>query len=79
VALTSRRQTRCIPLNTCYIAPVSSADAAHALAAWLNSTWMRAVSRITAVPASGGFARFNAEVVGGLPLPDEILGDSELA
>jgi len=52
---------------------------AERLAAWLNSTWLRAVARIGAVPAAGGFARFNAQVVAGLPLPDTVLADGRLS
>jgi hypothetical protein len=79
VALTAGHDAERIPLNSCYIAPVRSASQAHALAAWLNSTWIRAVARVRAVPASGGFARFNAQVVGGLPLPDGALADPTLS
>jgi hypothetical protein len=78
VALTSRRHSRRIPLNSCYIAPVPTAARAYALAAWLNSTWIRAMARVRAVPASSGFARFNAQVVGGLPLPGGTLTDPAL-
>jgi len=79
VALTAGHDAERIPLNSCYIAPVRSASQAHALAAWLNCTWIRAVARVRAVPASGGFARFNAQVVGGLPLPDGALADPTLS
>ena len=78
VALTSKREGKRIPLNSCYVAPVRSASRAHALAAWLNSTWIRALARLRAVPASGGFARFNADVVSALPLPDVALVDPTL-
>ncbi len=79
VALTSRHDSRCIPLNSCYIAPLPDALRAHALTAWLNSTWIRSLARIRAVPASNGFARFNAQVMGGLPLPAAALSDPALA
>jgi hypothetical protein len=79
VALTSRRDSRCIPLNSCYIAPMPTASRAHALTAWLNSTWIRSLARIRAVPASNGFARFNAQVMAGLPLPAGALSDPALA
>jgi hypothetical protein len=78
-ALTTRNDSQCIPLNTCYVAPVASALQAHALAAWLNSTWSRAVAMLSAVPAAGGFFRFNAEVVTALPLPPAALADRDLA
>ena len=49
------------------------------MAAWLNSTWMRAAARAVADPARGGFARFNARVVGSLPLPLSVPDDAKLA
>jgi hypothetical protein len=74
--------TRCdldrIPLNSCYVAPVKCAAEAQALTGWLNSTWMGAFARLGAMPASGGFARFNAQAVAGLPLPDAALTDPQL-
>jgi hypothetical protein len=79
VALTSKRDNEQIPLNSCYVAAVPSARRAHALAAWLNSTWIRALARLRAAPAAGGFARFNAQVVGSLPLPTKALADPALA
>ncbi len=78
VALTTANPER-IPLNTCYVAPVGSAARAHAVAAWLNSTWIRAVARLGAAPASGGFARFNAQVVARLPLPATVPTDPDLS
>lgn len=58
-----------VPLNTVYgIATRTAADAA-ALAALLNCRWLSAVARLVADPARGGFRRFNARVIGGLPLP----------
>jgi hypothetical protein len=58
-----------VPLNTVYgIATRTAADAA-ALAALLNSRWHTALARLVADPARGGFRRFNARVIGGLPLP----------
>jgi hypothetical protein len=77
-ALTSKRDLQRIPLNSCYVAPVGSARRARALAAWLNSTWIRAIARLGAVPASAGFARFNARVVAHLPLPSSVLMDPAL-
>jgi N-6 DNA Methylase/Eco57I restriction-modification methylase len=78
-ALSSRYDWKFIPLNSCYLAPVSSAVRAYALAAWLNSSWVRAVARAAAVPASGGFARFNAQVVERLPFPSSAVTDRALA
>src|SRR5216683_795549 len=47
---------------------VASRDLA-ALAALLNSGWLTALARLVADPARGGFRRFNARVVRGLPVP----------
>jgi hypothetical protein len=77
-ALTGRRDVAFIPLNTCYVAPARSEAEAERLAAWLNSTWIRAVARLGAVPASGGFHRFTAAVVTRLPLPAAVLADERL-
>jgi hypothetical protein len=58
-----------VPLNTVYgIATRDAADAA-ALAALLNSRWITGLARLVADPARGGFRRFNAGVVRGLPVP----------
>jgi hypothetical protein len=78
VALIGRRGLELIPLNSCYVATLPSASRALALAAWLNSTWLRAAARAGAVPASGGYARFNAEAVGRLPLPAAALTSPDL-
>jgi hypothetical protein len=78
VPLVGERMRDHVPLNTCYVAVAPRAEAALRLAAWLNSTWVRAVARLAAMPASGGFARFNAAVVGGLPLPHAALDDHRL-
>ena len=68
-----------VPLNSCYVAAVPSAAAADSLAAWLNSTPIRALARLGAEPAANGFARFAARTVGKLPLPRNVLGDPVLA
>jgi hypothetical protein len=68
-----------IPLNSCYVASLPTAPAAEGLAAWLNSSWVRAAARIGAVPAASGFARFSGGTVGGLPLPAAALTDPLLA
>jgi hypothetical protein len=78
VALIRRRQRELIPLNSCYVAVLPTAAQALGLAAWLNSTWLRAAARAGAVPASGGYARFNADVVGRLPLPTLALANIDL-
>ena len=77
-ALTGRRDAGHVPLNTCYVAATISAAEAERLAAWLNCTWIRAVARVGAMPAAGGFLRFSAGVVRGLPLPAAVLADDEL-
>jgi hypothetical protein len=78
VALADRTTRDQIPLNTCYLVTSPDAPTALRLAAWLNSTWVRAVARLAAPPAASGFARFGAHVIGGLPLPDAVLTDPAL-
>jgi hypothetical protein len=79
IALTTGSDRECVPLNSCYVAPAASAIRAEALAAWLNSSWIRALARLGAVPASGGFARHNARVIAGLPLASSALDEPGLA
>jgi hypothetical protein len=79
VPLTPTTHRAVVPLNTCYLIPTKSAESARALAAWLNSTWIRAAAAVRADPARGGFARFNARVVSSLPLPPAVLNDHQLA
>ncbi len=67
-----------IPLNSCYVLSAPDQDTAQGVAAWLNATWLRTAARLVATPAAGGFARFNARVVGSLPLPDTALADPAL-
>ncbi len=81
-ALTTLDDLQLIPLNSCYVAPSETASAAESLAASLNSTWLRAAAQLVAVPAAGGFSRFNAQIVAGLPFPTSGATDpvlSELA
>jgi hypothetical protein len=78
VALADPSAREQIPLNTCYLVTTADAPTSLRLTAWLNSTWMRAVARLAAPPAANGFARFGAQVVGGLPLPDAVLTDCAL-
>lgn len=59
-----------VPLNTVYGAVARDGPEAHGLAAWLNGRWLTALARLDADPARGGFRRFNARVVGTLPVPD---------
>jgi hypothetical protein len=78
-ALTTRNDLQSIPLNSCYVVVAGSAPSAERLAACLNSTWLRAVARLVAVPAAGGFSRFNARTVAQLPLPASAANDPALA
>jgi hypothetical protein len=78
-ALTTRNDLQRIPLNSCYVAAAESAAAAESLAACLNSTWLRAAARLVAVPAAGGFSRFNARTVALLPLPAQAANDTALS
>ena len=79
VALTGRYGATRVPLNTCYVAPARSREEAERLAAWLNARWTRALARLGAVPAAGGFHRFSAAGVARLPLPEAALADEELS
>lgn len=79
VCLVDQEELEWVPLNSCYVVLAKSAVAALALCAWLNSTWVRGAARATADPASGGYARFNARAVGGIPLPPQVLQDEHLA
>ncbi|HEY5940367.1 MAG TPA: hypothetical protein VIT87_06070, partial [Gemmatimonadales bacterium] len=67
-----------IPLNSCYVLTTKSMVEAERLSACLNSTWLRAVARLGAVPAASGFARFNARTIARLPLPSSVFADSAL-
>lgn len=78
VSLSAERDLHCIPMNSCYVVPARSEAEAERLAAWLNSTWMRAAARLRAVPAAGGFARFNGQTVSALPLPLSACTDPDL-
>ncbi len=78
VVLVEAEELEWVPLNSCYVVLTRSANEALALCAWLNSTWVRAAARATADPASGGYARFNARAVGGVPLPPDALADERL-
>lgn len=78
-ALEERPDRRLVPLNTCYVIVTAGPSAAHALAAWLNSTWMRVLASLVAQPASSGYRRFGAATVGSLPLPTSLDGDPTLA
>jgi hypothetical protein len=78
LALTDASAEQCVPLNSCYVVVVPDAETAHRLAAWLNCTWIRAIARLGATVASGGYARFSAATVGAVPLPPAPLADPTL-
>ncbi|MEO8089041.1 MAG: N-6 DNA methylase, partial [Gemmatimonadales bacterium] len=78
-ALTARDDEYRIPLNSCYVVTTRSAVEAERLAAGLNSTWLRAVAGLGAVPAAGGFARFNARTIARLPLPGSVFDAHNLS
>lgn len=58
-----------IPLNSCYVASFPDRDTALVAAAVLNSRWASALGLLLADEARGGYRRFNATVVGAIPLP----------
>jgi hypothetical protein len=78
-ALTEPGDRQQLPLNSCYVAALPTAPAAERVAAWLNCSWLRVLARIGAVPASSGFFRYNAQVVGQLPLPPTVTLDTRLS
>lgn len=78
-ALAGGEARTALPLNSCYVLVPPTRAAALRITAWLNSTWLRTAARVGADPAASGFARFNARVVGGLPLPHSVLLDPDLA
>jgi hypothetical protein len=76
VSLADRHDT--VPLNSCYVALLKAEPEADRLAAWLNSSWLRAAARAGAVPAAGECSRYTAGTVGALPLPEGVLSDGDL-
>ena len=78
-ALTTRSDLDQIPLNSCYVTVMKSVVEAERLTACLNSTWLKTVARLGAVPAASGFARFNAQTIARLPLPHSAFADSVLS
>jgi hypothetical protein len=67
-----------VPLNTCYYIGVSERRTARALQAWLSSTWIRALARLQADTARGGYRRFNARAIRMLPLLTESVSGNVL-
>jgi hypothetical protein len=78
LALSGSEAAGLIPLSSCYVLPVPRRTIALALAAWLNSSWLRTIARAVADPAASGYARFNARIVANLPLPAAVLNDPRL-
>ena len=60
-----------IPLNTCYVSVTADAQTALALAATLNSTWIRVLLRLRADEARGGYRRHNARAMSVVPVPPQ--------
>ncbi len=60
---------RAVPLNSCYLASMPTAEQMLAVTGWLNTPLIRAIARAGASEASGGFRRFNATAVGRIPFP----------
>jgi hypothetical protein len=58
-----------VPLNTCYVSAVADEPAALALAAVLNSTWIRILLRLRADEARGGYRRHNTRAMAAVPVP----------
>ena len=77
-AISGPQSDRFMPLNSCYLIPLDDSTTALRIAAWLNSTWIRVTAAAVADPAANGFRRFNARVVGSLPLPETVLTDTLL-
>jgi len=77
-ALLSQAEQRTAPLNTCYWLAAPTVESALALTAWLNSEPVRRLARQQATVAASGYFRFNASLVGALPLPAGVLNDAAL-
>ncbi len=58
-----------VPLNTCYVSTLPDREMALALAATLNSTWVRVLLRTVADEARGGYRRHNARAMATVPVP----------
>ena len=78
VALIGSADRLVIPLNTCYWIGTDSADESLALAAWLNSRIIGERAKRHATVAASGYSRFNAELVGNLPVAPNALTDRTL-
>jgi adenine-specific DNA-methyltransferase len=69
VALDETEARSAIPLNSCYLAPVTDAKVALVTAATMNSTWARALATACADEARGGYRRINSRVAAQIPIP----------
>ena len=78
-ALTGPDAEAKVPLNTCYVVATTDDVTAQALAALLNSSWLRRFASAVAPLAASGFRRFNARVVEALPCPEAAWRDARLA
>jgi hypothetical protein len=58
-----------VPINTCYVSAAPDDEAAFAIAATINSAWVRVLVHAVADEARGGYRRFNARAVGCVPVP----------
>jgi hypothetical protein len=58
-----------VPINTCYVSAAADEESALAIAATLNSVWVRVLVHAVADEARGGYRRFNARAVGRAPVP----------
>ena len=68
-----------VPLNTCYVASFPDRATALVASAVLNSSWATALALLLADEARGRYRRFNATVVGTIPLPLRRNGQDRLA
>jgi hypothetical protein len=78
-ALDATDAASAVPLNTCYVVSASSATAAFALTAVINSSWTAALAGTVADEARGGYHRFNASVMEAVPVPKALDRQSGLA
>lgn len=60
-----------IPLNTCYVSSAPDEPTAFALAATLNSTWIRVLVHLRADEARGGYRRHNTRAMSVVPVPPD--------
>jgi hypothetical protein len=58
-----------VPLNTCYVLPISHRPTALIIAAVLNSIWCAVLARHSADEAQAGYRRINARVAAAFPIP----------